>query len=130
MRKLIIGCLLLAVSASVALARPGHRFDATTKSCRNFSEGKLEFASRPWGEGGHVFRAVCKSCHTRENNVGATFLWMESKSSRAWNRIFAEKKVPCARAGAWDSLTMDQMLKLNDYLFRFGLNSGDMSDNA
>ena len=130
MQKIIIGCLVLVLSASVAIARPGHRFDSTTQSCRDFSYGTFEFASRPWGEGGKVFQSTCKSCHTRDNEANASFLWVESKSSRAWNRVFAEKKVTCARNGSWDSLSMEQLLMLNDYLFRFGLNSGDMFDNA
>lgn len=130
MRKMIIACMLVAVSASFALARPGHRFDSTTNSCRSFADGAAEFASRPWGEGGKIFRSTCKSCHTRDNKVGATFLWVESKSSKGWNRVFAERKVVCVRDGAWDTLTMEQLLSLNDYLFRFALNSGDMFDST
>lgn len=130
MQKMIVVCLVVVLSASVVMARPGHRFDSTTQSCRTFSEGALEFASRPWGEGGKVFQETCKSCHTRDNQVGASFLWVESKSSKAWNRVFAQKKVACARNGSWDTLSMGQLLMLNDYLFRFGLNSGDMFDNV
>lgn len=130
MKSAIICCLVLVLSASVAMARPGHRFDSNTASCRSFADGAAEFASRPWGDGGKAFRNTCKSCHTRTNTVGATFLWVESKSSKAWNRVFAERKVACARNGDWDSLTMEQLLSLNDYLFRFALNSADMFDNA
>lgn len=130
MKKMIICSVLLMLSVSVAMARPGHRFDSTTQSCRSFNDGRAEFDSRPWGEGGKVFQSTCKSCHNRKSDAVAPFLWVESKSSKAWNRVFAQRKVTCARDGAWDSLTMEQLLKLNDYLFRFGLNSGDMFDNA
>lgn len=131
MPKILIGCVLFVfVSVSCVMARPGHRLDKTTDSCRDFSQGELEWDSRPWGEGGKAFQSLCKSCHFRGNTKGATFLWVESKSSKGWNRVFAQKKVACAKDGSWDSLSMDQLLKLNDYLFRFGLHSADAFDNA
>ncbi len=131
MQKILIVCVLFVfVSVPVAMARPGHRLDSTTNSCRDFSQGDLEWGSRAWGDGGQAFQSNCKSCHFRGNDEGAPFLWAESKSSRGWNRVFAEKKVPCAKDGSWDSLSKDQLLKLNDYLFRFGLNSGDAFDSA
>ncbi len=131
MQKILVGCLFFVfISVSFVMARPGHRLDSTTDTCRDFSKGELEFASRPWGAGGKAFQSNCKSCHFRGNTKGATFLWVESKSSKGWNRVFAQRKVACAKDGSWDSLSMDQILKLNDYLYRFALNSGDAFDNA
>ncbi len=116
--------------AAAALARPLHRYDYTTKSCRSFGEGQLEWDSRPWGVGGKVFRQLCKKCHFRGNEAGASFLQVESKTSKGWNRVFAERKVACARDGAWDGLTMDQQLKLNDYLYRFAFGTMDIYDEV
>ncbi len=130
MQKIFIGCVLFVfVSASFAMARPGHRLDKGTDTCRDFSQGALAYASLPYGAGGKAFKTTCKSCHFRGNDKGASFLWVESKSSKGWNRVFAQKKVACAKDGSWDSLSMDQLLKLNDYLFRFALNSADAFDN-
>ncbi len=130
-------CLMLAgilvVSAFCVLeadARPDKRFDETTQTCRVLDQGQLEWDSRPWGEGGKVFKQVCKSCHTRDNDKGAPFLWVESKSSKAWNRVFFQKYPKCSKNGSWDDMTLDQQLKLNDYLFRFGENSMDLYDSG
>ncbi|MBI5557663.1 MAG: hypothetical protein HY885_08495 [Deltaproteobacteria bacterium] len=127
-------CLMLAVIlmtgcfALQAEARPKTRYDETTKTCRILETGPLEWDSQPWGEGGKVFKQVCKSCHTRNNDKGAPFLWTESKTSNAWNRVFTQKYPKCAKDGAWDGISPDQMLKLNDYLYRFALNSEDFVD--
>ena len=73
---------------------------------------------------------VCKSCHFRDNKKGAPFLWSESKSSRAWNRVFAKRYPDCAKDGSWSAMNLDQQLKLNDYLYRFARDSQDISDNT
>lgn len=112
------------------MARPEHRFDAGTNSCRNLTRGELEWDSRSWGVGGQVFRDICKSCHHRGSVSEAGFLWVESKTSQGWNRIFAKNKVVCAKDGSWSQMTSAQQRKLNDYLFRFGHGSADANDNA
>lgn len=127
----VVVLLLISVAfVAPAMASPGHRYDYTTKSCRNFSDGQTEWDSRPWGEGGKVFRQVCKKCHFRGNKEGAKFLHVESKTSKAWNRVFAEHRVKCAKEGAWDGITLEQQLKLNDYLFRFAAWSQDAFDEV
>lgn len=128
---LLMALFLLFVSLALeADARPTKRFDATTQTCRNLADGQLEWHSRPWGDGGKVFRKVCKTCHARSNDKGAPFLWTESKSSKGWNRVFARKYPECAKDGSWDAVSLDQQLKLNDYLYRFANDSQDRDDNA
>ncbi|OKY74115.1 MAG: hypothetical protein BM485_14980 [Desulfobulbaceae bacterium DB1] len=127
---MITACIMAAGFATQAEARPKSRFDETTQTCRIIDSGPLEWDSRPWGEGGKVFREVCKSCHTRDNDKGAPFLHSESKSSNGWNRVFTKKYPQCAKDGAWNQISGDQLLKLNDYLFRFALNSEDMNDSC
>jgi hypothetical protein len=122
--------MLLGSFAFQAEARPTTRFDATTKTCRIFEDGQAEWDSNAWGEGGKVFKQVCKSCHFRGNKKDAPFLWPESKSSRGWNRVFAKKYPDCAQDGSWSDMNLNQQLKLNDYLYRFARDSEDISDNC
>lgn len=132
MKTKVAAILLLVLLAfvSLAVASPKHRYDYTTKTCRSFGDSQLEWDSRPWGEGGKVFRSVCKKCHTRDNNQGATFLHAESKSSKGWNRVFAQQNAKCAQAGEWAGMTLGQQLKLNDYLYRFAAYSRDLNDEV
>ncbi len=118
----LVALLCLAFGMTVE-ASPVQRWDPGTNTCRVF-----DFDSGWWGLGGQVWRSKCKSCHTRDNDKGAPFLYMESKSPKAWNRVFLEKYPQCAKDGAWDSLTMEETLKLNDYLYRFGANTYDPND--
>ncbi|HIJ78073.1 MAG: hypothetical protein OEY01_02040 [Desulfobulbaceae bacterium] len=133
MKIKVMAVLLLLTSltfVSLATASPKHRYDYTSKSCRDLTNPQLEWASRPWGEGGKLFREVCKKCHSRDNSEGAKFLHVESKTSKGWNRVFAQHKVKCAKDGQWESMTLDQQLKLNDYLYRFAAYSQDKNDSA
>lgn len=130
MKGVAIFLLIFFTFAAEAMARPTHRFDYTTQTCRSFADGQLEWDSRPWGEGGKVFREVCKQCHFRGNTVGAKFLYEESKTSKGWNNLFAKKHVRCAKNGAWKKMTTTQELKLNDYLYRFASGSGDIWDEV
>ncbi|MDG4476249.1 c-type cytochrome [Thiovibrio frasassiensis] len=122
--------LLVPAFVNQAHGAPKTRYDATTKTCRVLSDGPLEWESRPWGEGGKLFANNCKSCHTRNNDKGAPFLWAESKSSAGWNRVFETRSAKCAKQGAWDSITLEQQLKLNDYLYRWASNSLDTTDSC
>lgn len=132
MKNLFIGMICIVALAATALsvsARPKKRYDAKTKSCRVLDSGSLEWESLPWGKGGKAYKQVCKSCHTRDNDIGAPFLWEESKSSKGWNRVFADMKVECATDGSWSKLSDDQLLMINDYLFRWSSNSLDRNDS-
>jgi hypothetical protein len=126
MKKYTILCLAMfaaLLSAMGAEASPTQRFDPGTKTCRVFG-----FDSGWWGTGGQIWRETCKACHTRDNDQGASFLHTESKSPTAWNRVFLERYPQCAKDGQWDSLTMDEILQLNDYLYRYGANTYDAND--
>lgn len=113
-----------------AEARPEFRFDQKSETCRNLKDGQLEWDSRGYGEGGTSFKNLCQACHARDNDHGAPFLWSESKTSAAWNRVFTERYPDCAKDGSWNSLTAEQLLKVNDYLYRFSENSRDTFDNC
>ena len=122
--------LLIVGVATQAYARPATRYDETTKTCRIISDGPLEWESSAWGQGGEIFKSLCQSCHAKNNDKGAPFLWVESKTSDAWNRVFTEKYPECAQDGSWQSMTMDEQLMVNDYLFRWAKNSQDLNDNC
>jgi hypothetical protein len=127
---ILAGVILLAGLTTKINARPMHRYDAFTKSCRNLTEGKPEWNSRVWGKGGDTFRKSCKAFHFRGNDKGASFLWVESKSSKGWNRVFASGYPKCAKDGSWKQIPLEQRLALNDYLFRFGKDTQDRLDNV
>lgn len=123
----------IIISAAFALqanARPEFRFDDNTQTCRDLKDGQLEWDSRGYGEGGQIFKELCKSCHSRGNATGAPFLWSESKTSQAWNRVFTQRYPQCAQNSSWDRVTAEQLRKVNDYLYRFSENSRDMFDNC
>jgi len=120
---------LVATVASVS-ATPKKRYDKTTGTCRVLNSGPLEWETLPWGQGGKAFKQVCKSCHSRNNDQQAPFLWEESKTSKGWNRIFATKRVKCAQDGSWEKLSGDQLLMVNDYLYRWSSTSLDRNDSA
>ena len=122
--------LLVPAFVNQAEAAPKTRYDATTQTCRVLSDGPLEWESRPWGEGGKLFKEVCKSCHSHNNDKGAPFLWTESKSSDAWNRVFATRYPKCAKDGSWNGMTKEQLLELNDYLYRFAAYSQGVNDSC
>lgn len=112
------GGLLLCLVAVVVSARPAKRLDPTTKTCRVFTPAAID-------EGRQLFQSVCKSCHSRDNKVGAHFLHSESLISRAWNRVFAKRYPACAKDGSWASLGDEQLRRVNDFLF---MNSADSYD--
>lgn len=71
-----------------------------------------------WQEGRKIFTTHCKSCHYRDNTVGAPFLHAEAKTQKGWDRVFARRYPACAKNGAWDSLSAKQLRDLNDFLSR------------
>ncbi|WP_457575029.1 hypothetical protein [Desulfolithobacter sp.] len=117
---LVATMLAFTWAVAVSQARPRKRYDERTKMCRLIADGKLDWNSEPWGIGGKKFREVCKSCHTRNNDKGAPFLHSESHTSEGWNRIFARRRAACARDGSWDVLSQEELLMVNDYLYRNG----------
>ena len=126
MRNLIIflfSLMALGTFARQTLAEPLTRYDAATDTCRVLNEGPLEWSSLAWGEGGKNFKRVCQGCHFKGNDKGAPFLWTESKSSTAWNRVFAQRYPKCAKDGSWNSLNREQLMEVNDYLYRWAKNS-------
>ncbi len=106
-------------------ARPGKRFDKGSNSCRVIDKGVLDWESDNWGTGAQKFVQVCKSCHTRNNDKGARFLYMESYGSKGWNNVFSKRRVPCRLNGSWDVLTKNEIMMVNDYLYR---NANDTYD--
>ncbi|GAB4337727.1 MAG: hypothetical protein Kow0089_09160 [Desulfobulbaceae bacterium] len=113
-----LGILAAVTTAGLLEARPAKRFDERTQMCRILNQGKLSWESEAWGTGGQKFKEVCKSCHTRNNDKGAPFLHAQSFVSKGWNRVFAKRRVPCAKDGSWDGLTEEEIQFINDYLFR------------
>ena len=125
MKKLVGSIMLVAVVclSTFAWASATKRLDPGTQTCRIFNQKIL------W-EGYEIFNGSCKSCHFSGNDKNAPFLHTESKSMKAWNRVFLEKYPQCAKDGEWDKLSKSQLLRLNDYLFRFAADSYDPYDAA
>lgn len=128
----ITAALAMAVAATLgvglvsAQASPAKRFDERTQSCR-----VLNFYNSGWvSEGSKIFQASCRSCHVRGNAQGAPFLYSESKSMKAWNRVFSERYPQCAKSGAWAKLSEDDLEKLNDYLYHNAANTYDANTAA
>lgn len=105
---------VLVFGFASAQASPGKRFDERTQTCRI-----LTFYNSGWvSEGSRIFADSCKNCHSRGNDQGAPFLYSESKTMKGWNRVFSERYPKCAKTGAWARLSEDDLLRLNDYLYR------------
>ena len=133
MKRLLICiiCIAALVLTSIsASARPKKRYDEKTGTCRVLNMGPLEWESLPWGKGGKGFKQVCKSCHSRESDKDAPYLWEESKSSKGWNRVFAARRVKCAQDGSWSALSDDELLMVNDFLYRWSNTSLSRNDSA
>ena len=63
-----------------------------------------------------IFQNNCKTCHFKGNSEGAPFLHSESKTARAWSRVFVTKYPNCYGQGHWASLSQEEILKLHDFL--------------
>lgn len=114
---LLLVLLLVGVAGNVD-ARPRTRFDEGIQMCRYLDRGTADWNSEPWGIGGQKFRQVCQSCHGGKGT--APFIHAESYTSKAWNSIFLKKRKKCARQGEWDVLSQEELLMVNDYLYRNG----------
>jgi len=118
--------VVLGLGVTAAQASPGKRFDQRTQACRI-----LTFYNSGWASDGRkIFQASCQSCHVQGNEHGAPFLYSESKSMTAWNRVFTERYPKCARTGAWAKLTDDELEKVNDYLYHNAANTYDANTAA
>lgn len=116
----------LGIGLNSAQATPGKRFDERTQSCRI-----LNFYNSGWvSEGSKIFKSSCQSCHAKANEQSAPFLHSESKSMKAWNRVFTDRYPKCAKSGAWAKLSEDDLQKLNDFLFRNAANTYDANSAA
>ena len=129
-KKLIIllACFISLAILGTTQARPGKRYDEGTKTCRIIDQGSLDWESDHWGIGAQKFKAVCKSCHAKDNPAGTPFLYMESYSSTGWNNVFARRSKKCARDGSWDVLTKNELILVNDYLYRNANDTYDPND--
>lgn len=114
---LLSAALFVALSGANALAgETSYRFDPVAQTSRALVFKNL------WA-GYKTFENSCKTCHYRGNNKGATFLHTESKSMRAWNRVFYERYPQCAKNGYWDKLSQEEIISLNDYLYSKAANT-------
>jgi hypothetical protein len=125
---ILLSCMVSIAILSTVQARPKKRLDERTKSCRILDNGTLDWESDHWGIGAQKFKAVCKSCHSKDNASGAPFLYMETYSSTGWNNVFARRSKKCARDGSWDILSEDELLLVNDYLYRNANDTYDPND--
>ncbi len=124
----LTGLLTLIWTTQTIYARPGKRYDKKTEMCRLIDSGQLDWERDHWGVGAKKFKEVCKSCHNRNNDKGAKFLYMESFSSEGWNQVFAKRRKKCARDGSWDVLSNNELLLVNDYLYRNANDTYDPND--
>ena len=116
--------LAVLIIPATGQATPKKRLDEKTQTCRI-----LDFYNSGWvSEGSKIFSNSCKNCHYRDNDEGASVLYSESKTMKAWNRVFYEKYPECAKLGYWDALSKEDLLKVNDYLFRNAANTYDPND--
>lgn len=132
MRKItvvLVGCLVaIAWAIGSVQARPGKRFDEGTQMCRIIDQGRLDWESDHWGTGARKFNEVCKGCHMRGNDKGAPFLYMETYGSEGWNRVFSKRRIKCKLDGSWDILSKEELLLVNDYLYRNANDTYDPND--
>lgn len=118
-----VAVILLGLISTAAQAVPSKRLDPASQTCRTFTSATL------W-EGRQVFLTSCKTCHSRDNDQNAPFLHTESKTMNGWTRVFFKRYPQCAKAGAWDGLSEEQLLRLNDYLYRNAADSWDPSSDC
>ena len=119
--RIAVPVVLSLLVAATAWSSPDKRLDAATGTWR-----PLNFYNAGWAsEGAKRYDSACKSCHYRGNDQGAPFLHAESYPSKGWNRVFAEKWPKCAKSGAWDKLSQEDLEQLNDFLFMNAANTYD-----
>lgn len=123
--SILMVSVFFAAFSLPAEAKDLKRYDKGTDSCRILGGDSMWY-----GKGRQLFVERCKSCHTRTNDKGAPFLHAESKVPNAWDRVFYQKYPACAKQGAWNGITMQELLVLNDFLWRFGATTYDPRDES
>jgi hypothetical protein len=128
-RQLFLSILMVSVLFTAfslpAEAKDLKRYDKGTDSCRILGGDSMWY-----GKGRHLWADRCKSCHTRKNDKGAPYLNAESIPPRGWNRVFYQRYPLCAKNGAWDGITLEDQLAINDFLWRYGANTYDPYDET
>lgn len=121
-RFALVAVLALSVvmTSTLTLAGPTKRFDPVTATLRPLTFSNLR-------DGYRLFQEDCKRCHYRGNDQGAKFLYSESKTMRAWNRVFLQRYPQCAKTGAWSSVSKEDLSRLNDYLFANAVDTIDVN---
>ncbi|EAT15507.1 hypothetical protein Dace_1369 [Desulfuromonas acetoxidans DSM 684] len=82
-----------------------------------------------WQDGNKEFKKNCMNCHHRGNDVGANFLYVESKTQQGWDNVFIRRYPECAKNGSWDSLTKKQLQDINDFLYRYAYGTGGVYES-
>ena len=120
-------CLLAVLVCTLPLvAQAAQASDKVeTKHCKYrritaaLSNGELGDEALWWQDGNKKFKKNCMNCHRRKNDVGASFLHVESRTQSGWDKVFVERYPQCAQDGSWDSLTEKELRDINDYLCRY-----------
>lgn len=110
------GMVFFLISGAAWAQLPDRRFDPLNQTCRIF-----QFEQMRAGAG--FFKTVCLRCHHQDYDNGLRYMPVlipRSFSPERWTRIFTEKYPLCAQDGSWKELSADDLLKLNDYLYRGG----------
>lgn len=105
---LVLAAFLLAAISAVQ-ARPYQRYDPRSGAVRDLTFRNLR-------QGMKLFRGFCRKCHNQETR-GEVFLSPDSRTTTAWNQVFAERYVACAEEGIWHDLPEEQLWMINDYLY-------------
>lgn len=110
----VMAAFMALLPQRLVLAEDGgetaYRFNPATQSSR-----ALEFKNL-WA-GYKLYQSNCKSCHFRGNDKGAKFLDTDSRTMRGWNALFYKKNVRCAKDGSWATLSPEELMYVNDYLY-------------
>ncbi len=125
---LLAGLLALVWTLGTVHARPGKRYDEGSQMCRFIDKGEYDWPSDHWGQGARTFKKVCQGCHFKGNDKGVPFIHPEIMSSEGWNKVFSKKRKACAKDGSWDVLSANELLILNDYLYRNANDTYDPND--
>lgn len=114
---ILFGLLLCVVFVSVTFAAPDQRYDKINDTCRKFQFEHMRTGAR-------IFKDVCQSCHNEGYDNGLrsmTVFIPRTYSPGQWTRfLIGEKEPQCSKDGSWTTLSGDDLLKLNDYLYRGG----------
>lgn len=82
-----------------------------------------------WQAGNREFKKNCMNCHNRGNDVGASFLYVESKTQTGWDDVFVKRYPECAKNGSWDALSEKQLRDINDFLYRYAYGTGGVYES-